>query len=497
MSTAARPFYALFLALILGSAPLSVIRCQPQVDRVDVMIESGSRRASVKGSSPVSSRNLSFLGSIGGIGNLGTRVVDLQLFDASQKPVSYKKLIDGEFLAEEDFTLWSYGIDLTPPKNRSAAAHVSWLSDDVGILMAADLLPRRAASRPLMVNLVPAADARSGVQMPVYTAEKNLKDNIFELENVDDAIFFLGKGWRSGKASKNQGSPRLLISGDWNFTDAEASEVVGEIYLEYKKIFGSEPPTDVLVSIAKFPNQTAPGEWQAETRGRNVTIISSDMPFKSQSVQRLHEQLRHELLHLWIPNMLNLSGNYDWFYEGFALYESLKLAVKLNRIRFEDFLDTLSRAHTIDSAGSQRTSLVQMSANRFSGANTQVYARGMLVAFLCDLALLEQSKGKKSVEDILRELFARHRKPAASADGNSAVLALLKSNPSLLPVVENYIEGSRNLEWTSQLDGAGIEDSDTGPLTSLRVKEKLNGRQKALLDKLGYNNWRKLTPTSK
>jgi predicted metalloprotease with PDZ domain len=126
-----------------------------------------------------------------------------------------------------------------------------------------------------------------------------------------------------------------------------------------------------------------------------------------------------------------------------------------------------------------------------------VYARGMLVGFLCDLAMLQRSKGKRSIEDLLRELFEKHRKPAAPADGNTAVLALLKSNPSLVPIVEKYIAGPDKLEWASELAIAGIEDIDPGPLTTLRVKEKLGGRERDLLDKLGYNNWRKLSPTSK
>jgi hypothetical protein len=82
-------------------------------------------------------------------------------------------------------------------------------------------------------------------------------------------------------------------------------------------------------------------------------------------------------------------------------------------------------------------------------------------------------------------------------DGNTAVLALLRSNPGVVPIVEKYVSGSEKIDWTSEIATAGIEDSDAGILTSLRVKEKPTGRQKALLDKLGYNNWRKLAPTSK
>jgi predicted metalloprotease with PDZ domain len=58
-----------------------------------------------------------------------------------------------------------------------------------------------------------------------------------------------------------------------------------------------------------------------------------------------------------------------------------------------------------------KISLIQASANRFGGSNTQVYARGMLVAFLTDLAMMQ--KGKGSVEDLLKELYIKHRRPAA------------------------------------------------------------------------------------
>jgi predicted metalloprotease with PDZ domain len=247
--------------------------------------------------------------------------------------------------------------------------------------------------------------------------------------------------------------------------------------------------------LAKFPVTTPPGTWEAETRGSNVIIISSDMPFRTQSLQRLHEQLRHEIFHLWIPNNVNLTGNYDWFYEGFALYQSLKLAVAVNQIRFEDFLDTLSRAHTVDSAYTQRPSLIDASRTRFSGTNTQVYARGMLVAFLTDLALMEKSRS--SVDDLLRVIYQKHRKPATPADGNDVVIRLMKANSALEPIVSKYITGKEVINWKSELAAAGIEDNDPGPLTTLRVSEKLSGRQKTRLDKLGYNNWRKLSPNSR
>jgi predicted metalloprotease with PDZ domain len=286
---------------------------------------------------------------------------------------------------------------------------------------------------------------------------------------------------------------KLNISDDWLFSDEEAGAMAASIFGEYERVLGSSPSGEFVISIRKFPIPVNVGNWEADTRGRSITLVSSDMPFKSQSLQRLHEQMRHEIFHFWIPNGVNLSGNYDWFYEGFALYQSLKVGVAVNRIRFDDFLDTLSRAYNIDTMQSKKISLIDASKNRWSGANTQIYARGMLVAFLCDLALLDKSKGKRSTTDLLRNLYERHRPPNAAQDGNAAILALLRSYSELIHVIDRNITGSESIDWAVLLKAAGLEAELKDQLTNLKVTAKPSGRQKELLDKLGYNSWRKLS----
>ena len=428
----------------------------------------------------------------------GGTVRDLKLLDSENKPIGFRELAEREYLAEKEISSWSYVVDLPRLSNRGSAAHRSWLSTGNGVLMMRDLWPRveRGNDRAYLSVQVPAGWS---VLKP-----KLANNSLISLPNSSndwygasvDSVFLIGKTWRQQPITEKRGG-LVAVAGDWLFSDSEASQLVGEVLAQYEKRLGPVPASEFQVAISKFPTSTPPGEWQAETLGNNVMIVSSDMPFKSQSLQRLHEQLRHELFHLWIPNDVNLTGNYDWFYEGFALYESLKLAVALNRIRFEDFLDTLSRAHTIDSAGSRRVSLIEASKSRFDGTNnTQVYARGMLVAFLTDVSLLESSRGKRSIENLLRELYAKHKKPAEPVEANPAVTEMLRSNGAGA-VVDRFITGTDRIEWANQLAAAGIEDADPGPLTTLRVSGKLSGRQKTLLDKLGYNNWRKLSPSSK
>ena len=310
--------------------------------------------------------------------------------------VGYKKLIDGEFLAENDFAEFEYKLKLDVPKQMSA--HVSWISGERGILMLNDLFPLSKDNSAAKITLeIPT-------NWKISTNEKQSGANVFEVADIEKAIFFIGKNVREKELKVGNSKLKLLISGEFLFSDEQVIQSASEIFAEYQKLFSAIPNEQAQILLVRFPSDVKLGRWEAETRGANVTIISADMPLNTQSFQRLHEQLRHEIFHLWMPNSLNLSGNYDWFYEGFALYQSLRLGVQLNKLRFNDFLDTLARAHSIDSLQTQKTSLISASNNRWNGANTQVYARGMLVAFLIDMTILRQSKGKK----VARRSFARN-----------------------------------------------------------------------------------------
>jgi len=438
-------------------------------------------------------RNWAFLRSIAGVENLGERISDLTLKDKNGKIVSYKKLIAGEYLADGAATSFSYKIDLSAPKKYSAMAHVSWLLSEKGLLMLDDLLPQFGRETSAKINFeLPDEWTIAGINTD------SGKSSVY-VENIEKAVFLIGRSLR--KKQLNIGDARnsldIAISGEWLFSNAEAAETAGEILGEYKNIFGEFPTAQIQVFLLRFQPEISFSNWEAETRGANVVILSNDMPFKNQSVQRLHEQFRHELFHLWIPNNLALSGSYDWFYEGFALYQSLRTGVALNRIRFEDFLDTLGRAYDLDNLQSGKVSLIEASKNRWNGANSQVYARGMLVAFLCDVALLRESRGKRSITDVFRALYQKHRKPNQSEDGNAAILKILENHAELRLIVERYIKGAEKLAWQTDLESIGIETNGENFPSRLAVKSKLKGWQKDLLNELGYNNWRKLSQKSK
>jgi predicted metalloprotease with PDZ domain len=459
-----------------------------------IKIEPGAAPAAlveVRFLQPNADKNLAFLRSLAGTENLAERISDLTLKDKNERPISYKKLVAGEYLADQAPAVLSYKVDLGVLKKSSAMAHVSWINEERGVLMLDDLLPQFAGeTRAEVVFDLP-------VDWKIAGAKARPGGAAIDVANIEKAVFAVGKNWREREVAAGKNVVGLAFSGEFLFSDEDASAAESEILGEYEKIFGAPAPETPQILLLKYPGEVKTGNWEAETRGSTVLILSSDMPFKTQSQQRLHEQLRHELFHLWIPNGLALSGNYDWFYEGFALYQSLRTAVDLNRIRFEDFLDTLARAYDLDNMQSRKISLIEASNNRWSGLNSQIYARGMLVAFFVDAALLKESRGKRRLTDVFRELYQKHQKPNRAEDGNASIINILEARAELRPLVERYIKGAENLAWQIDLESFGIETNGENFPSKLVVKAKLTGRQKDLLNELGYNNWRKLSRQSK
>lgn len=485
MSKSSRSFLPIFAASVLIIHLFWEARAQNTVAKITIDAKQPTT-AYVEGNL-VDIRNdktLSFLNDFGGSSGLARRFSQVELFGGKKTTVFSRQLMEGEYLAEDIFSSWSYRADLRSMQNSSSAL-VSWLGEKGGILMLNDLLPQTYRKTSVFVSFsVPSG-------WKIATSEPELRSNTYQIKNLAEAVFFVGPDQRENLIQVRGSEMFLNITGDWGFSDGDAASIATSIFGEYERFFGSSPSGRFVVGIRKFPNPIAVDNWEAGTRGRTITIVSSETAFESQSLQRLHEQLRHEIFHLWIPNGVNLTGNYDWFYEGFALYQSLKKGLALNRIRFDDYLDTLSRAYEIDKT--LKLSLIEASKDRWNGNNnTQIYARGMLVAFMCDLALLERSKGKRSVTDLLRQLYERHRLPTSESDGNTAVLALLRSYSELVPIIDRNISGSEGVEWNDLLKGAGLENEAKDRTAKLNVIAKPSGRQKDLLDKLGYNNWRKL-----
>lgn len=448
-----------------------------------IVISAETRSAQVDGRlaadfAPVNPLNFYFRKAVTGNKKLGERISEVVLSGRSG-PIAYKQLMPGEFLADSEYRSWSYKADISPVKDRTAAAHSSWVSGERGIIFLDDLLPQivgsdRSISAKLTITLPQGWKLFSSDSDPT-------KDSLI-VRSVERSVISIGKDIRNTRIVGHAGPIDLNLSGNWLFSDEEAGAMVREIFDEYTCILGPLRNARPSIAITGFPAKENPGNWEAETRGQSVVIVSSDMPFKTQSQQRLHEQLRHEIFHLWFPNGVDLAGDYAWFYEGFALYQSLKTGVKLKRIRFDDFLDTLSRAHSIDAAERPRKPLAG------PRAAAEIYARALLVAFLIDSDILGETKGKEDSGNLLKRIFERAAGSPERIDATRLIRECIGSTTTL----ERFVFGNENVDWSAKLGHVGIVSTSSGRTTLLSVSQKLTGRQKQILRRLGYNNQRNI-----
>jgi hypothetical protein len=481
--------------LILSANCLSILAQDLEI-KIKV-IESG--RVSVEGkfladSRTLATRDISFLRNIADVSELGERIENFRVFGKNDHPIEVKKLGAGEYQTTEISNAWNYEVKINPPLKITDSAHISWLLNDLGILMVGDLVPRFNKSVSAKITF------EMPIEWRILSSESQIGERQFEVKNISDAIFLVGKDFRERAFQIDKTSLSFAFSGDWQFSDDQALEMARSILTGYQEIFKAIPHQKIQILLLPFPQENPNTDrWRAETRGSTVTIISGVLPFKNLAVQRLHEQLRHEIFHLWMPNGLSLSGNYDWFYEGFTIYHALRTGVELNQIRFDDYLNTLGRAFEMAQilTESQQISLVEAADKRWTGTSNLVYAKGLIVAFLCDLTLLRESKGQRNLQEVFRRIYQKYHLNDQTQDGNSAIIGILRSFPELNLIVQNYIEGKSKIDWQNDLTMIGIEQEKDGFNTRLKVTEKPNSRQKDLLDKLGYNQWRKLLQKTK
>lgn len=426
-------------------------------------------------------RAWSFRGVYGSLNNLGERIENLSLADAQGIEIAARKLAPGEYTAEREATKASYELKLDPPRGTNDAAHVSWLTNARGVLMPGDLLPLPAMRCTLSLTLPDG--------WKVATLETRNGGGQYEIEDAESSVFFVGADLRSMQANAGGMKITYATAGGWAFTDEDVAGVVRAIVERHARGAGSLPRRSALIVLAPFPQSADASRWNAETRGGTVFFLSGRSASKSAGLARLSVPLAHEILHLWIPNALEFSGDYAWFYEGFTVYQATRVSVELGYLTFQDYLDSLARAYDnyLAQREQDKLSLVEASARRWGDGGSLIYHKGMLVAALYDLNVRWNTRGKRSLEDVYRALFRRLRTGADKPVGNAAVIAALDSIAGTSDFSKRYIERPSRLDLTDALSTFGLKVEHAGTRTRIGVADSVSDAQRDLLRRIGYN----------
>lgn len=445
------------------------------------LISSSPARVRVEGQLEEETKVWEFVDEYAGIANLSQRLSDLAVLTPEGVGVPIHKKRAGAFESEIAAKDFRYEVDLSPPQNPLDAAHVSWLTPERGVLMVGELLPRLMGRACLRLSLPESWEA--------LTLEQRSAAGCFDIQEVDRSVIWVGRETREVKGRGRSMLFTLAVEGTWAFADDDVAKAISAIIKEHESATSATPREHTLVIVAPFPRAVSAQRWVAETRGGTVVLLSGAVPSKHAGLSRLSLALIHELFHLWVPNGLNFSGNYDWFYEGFTLYHSTRVGVQLGYLTFPEFLDALARAY--DNYSSQPVagslSLLDASRQRWRGAETDIYNRGLIVAFLCDLAIRRQPD-KYTLNDVYRDLFRVEKNNPPSRDGGAVILGTLKRFTGDSVSIERLFRSSDRLNLKQELGSYGLQVETGGPRTHINVAHSLSRSQYDFLKKIGYND---------
>jgi len=463
-------------------AGLGSVNAQALQARINVTSVTPAR-ISIEAEFPTATNALSFRNAYGGILGLGERIEIVEAIKANGERIRVQQLAPGEFRTAEKFARFRYEVNVAEPLRPAQMSHVSWLNHDHGLLMLADLLPISKPESEGFTAALVTVDVPAG-----WTVASNVKREgpQFSTDDPDNTVFLIGPAVQEKSHQLGANNLSIITSGKWPISDKDAIRIAGKLIEEYSGITGVSLKRKAVLMLLPFPGEAGPESWTAETRGNDVVLLLGRKATGKRVLSRLGIVLSHELFHLWVPNSLKLAGDYDWFFEGFTIYQALRMDLQLGLISFDDYLATIARVYDSYSStnGHDQFSLITASERRWTTSSSLVYERGMLVAFLYDLSLRNLSDCRASLADVYRRLFQL----AATGQGNAneIIIRLLSEPAGLESFSKSYVENASKIELESALSiyGIQLERGSTG--TRLVVSREVGKRQRRLLGCIGY-----------
>jgi hypothetical protein len=351
--------------------------------------------------------------------------------------------------------------------------------------MLADLLPRALKGTGNAATTI-------GVEVPMrWTIASNLTGGgpQYSTSDPDKTVFMVAPSVRSKTRRIGTTQFSVLTAGDWPFSDGDALKIAEQLIKEYSNLTGYVLKNDAALMLLPFPREVGPEHWTAETRGNAVVLLLGKQASRKRVLAKLGIVLSHEIFHLWVPNALALDGDYDWFFEGFTLYQALGVALRHKLISFETYLETIARVYDSYSSSSDhdRLSLIEASERRWTTASSLVYDKGMLAAFVYDLTVRTATDCQQSLDDVYRQLFRQHA--AGQESANETIIGLLSKPVIMKSFGQDYVEGKGRINLQAVLTEYGIQLRPAGPrgeATRLELVNHLSNTQRKALRCLGY-----------
>ncbi len=391
--------------------------------------------------------------------------------DSNGNPIAWQKsskntwTIETKGLKEIKFSYKVYANELTVRTNE--------LNDNHAFFTPAALLmhPKGQISAPSKVKINPYKDWKIATGLPksgddTFVAENFdvLYDSPFEIGNFREISFEV------------QGKPhRFVINGEGNYDIDKIAKDTAKIIEEAYKIFGELPYKDYTFIL----NLRGGGGLEH----LNSTALQwNRWGFSGSRYTDFLTLVAHEYFHLWNVKRIRPDAlgpfNYEaenytkllWVAEGGTSYFENLLVQRAGLMTDKTFLS--ARAAGIQALqqrpGRFETSLESASFDAWikyyrqdeNSVNNQIsyYDKGEIVNFMLDLEIRRSSTGTKSLDDVMRYLYAEiYKKNKNYTPEDYQKISEMMAGKSLNDFFNKYVRGTDDIDYNSILQSFGLE----------------------------------------
>lgn len=217
------------------------------------------------------------------------------------------------------------------------------------------------------------------------------------------------------------------------------------------------------------------------------------------------ELVAHEYFHLWnVKRMRPVAlGPFDydnenyttnlWVAEGFTAYYENKLMLRAGFITEEEFVEKLVTAvgNVSNVPGARVQSVAEASFDAWiklyrpneNSNNTTVsyYAKGEVVGILMDIAILQATKGVKSLDDVMRAMYLQNKAQGRGyTDAEFKAVVEKISGQDFSDFWAKYVNGTQLPEYMKYFDYVGVKVTDENEGKSVPylgvTSKKIEGR---------------------
>ncbi|MFN0119251.1 MAG: hypothetical protein ACKV2V_01980 [Blastocatellia bacterium] len=449
---------------------------------------------------------LQFLDKFAGMTDLADRVAALRL-TAGTTPLTPEIQANGAYRFTLESTTdtaaitlrFTYTMRLARALDPGNYPLTSGLAGEYGSILLDDLLPRLCPAGAGECAATPDPLRLRLTLPPAWRAATTETQNgdVYEIADPSRAVFFLGV-FREQEIPMQNGSLRLVMTGQWGFPEKHVAGLVEIIARRQAEAMGEQAdvlpvgdgPRDFLITLAPYPLPLTGLRSSALTRGHTIILMLNQNTTvgtgPSRALRHYARHLAHEMFHFYLPGAFATRENFDWFWEGFTRYMALTTLREAKLFDLDDYLDALSDEYESWYFNPLRgkQSLISASAEKFADLATYelVYRKGMLVAGLYDLELRWQSRGRKNLPLVMRQLYRQYALRRVPV-GNREVLAELARHGDFRGFIRDYIESAHDIDLPEILRPYGLALRRNALTNRMAIKPltNLSPRQKALI----------------